>query len=105
LIQLRLLSHYIVITIHTLKLIQVLLLVHKILLLDFGPEFSFLNPNFQTNLTGYTANSVKLLCQMVSGDTQPNPILWREIDITSAMTLTNGCVTVSGMTGNNIPNF
>ena len=65
----------------------------------FGPEFSFLNPNFQTNLTGYTANSVKLLCQMVSGDTQPNPILWREIDITSAMTLTNGCVTVSGMTG------
>jgi hypothetical protein len=25
--------------------------------------------------------------------------LWREIDITSAMTLTNGCVTVSGMTG------
>jgi hypothetical protein len=25
--------------------------------------------------------------------------LWKEIDITSAMTLTNGCVTVSGMTG------
>jgi len=67
----------------------------------FGPEFSFLNPSFQTNLTGYTANSIKLLCQIVSGDTQPNPILWREIDITSEISGSsiNNYLTMSGLTG------
>jgi hypothetical protein len=67
----------------------------------FGPEFSFLNPNFQSNLTGYTANSIKLLCQIVSGDTQPNPILWREIDITSEISGSsiNNYLTMSGLTG------
>jgi len=67
----------------------------------FGPEFSFLNPSFQSNLTGYTANSIKLLCQIVSGDTQPNPILWREIDITSEISGSsiNNYLTMSGLTG------
>ena len=67
----------------------------------FGPEFSFLNPSFQTNLTGYTANSIKLLCQIVSGDTQPNPILWREIDVTNEISGSsiNNYLTMSGLTG------
>jgi hypothetical protein len=67
----------------------------------FGPEFSFLNPNFESNLTGYTANSIKLLCQIVSGDTQPNPISWKEIDITSEISGSsiNNYLTMSGLTG------
>jgi hypothetical protein len=67
----------------------------------FGPEFSFLNPYFETNLSGYTANSVKLLCQMVTGTTKPNPTSWREIDITSEISGSsiNNYLTMSGLTG------
>ena len=67
----------------------------------FGPEFSFLNPNFETNLSGYTANSVKLLFQMVTGTTKPNPIAWKEIDITSEISGSsiNNYITMSGLTG------
>jgi hypothetical protein len=67
----------------------------------FGPEFSFLNPYFETNLSGYTANSVKLLCQMVIGDTKPNPTSWREIDITGEISGSsiNNYLTMSGLTG------
>jgi len=67
----------------------------------FGPEFSFLNPNFESNLTGYTANSVKLLCQMVTGTKKPNPTAWKEIDITSEISGSsiNNYLTMSGLTG------
>jgi len=67
----------------------------------FGPEFSFLNPYFETNLSGYTANSVKLLCQMVTGTTKPNPTSWREIDITNEISGSsiNNYLTMSGLTG------
>ena len=66
----------------------------------FGPEFGFLNSNF-TNLSGYSANSIKLLCQMVTGDTRPTPTAWREIDITPEISATtiNGYLTMSGITG------
>jgi hypothetical protein len=67
----------------------------------FGPEFSFLNPYFETNISGYTANSVKLLCQMVIGDTKPNPTSWKEIDITNEISGSsiNNYLTMSGLTG------
>jgi len=67
----------------------------------FGPEFSFLNPYFETNISGYTANSVKLLCQMVTGTTKPNPTSWREIDITNEISGSsiNNYLTMSGLTG------
>jgi len=67
----------------------------------FGPEFSFLNPYFETNLSGYTANSVKLLCQMVTGTTKPNPTSWREIDITNEISgsSVNNYLTMSSLTG------
>jgi hypothetical protein len=67
----------------------------------FGPEFSFLNPYFETNISGYTANSVKLLCQMVTGDTKPNPTSWKEIDITNEISGSsiNNYLTMSGLTG------
>ena len=71
----------------------------------FGPEFGFLNqpvaPFTSVDLSGYSANSIKLLCQMVTGDTRPSPTGWREIDITSEISGTsiNGYLTMSGITG------
>jgi hypothetical protein len=64
----------------------------------FGNEFPFLS---EGSLSGYSANSYKLLCQIVSGDTQPSPTAWREIDFTSEISGSsiNGYLTVSGLTG------
>ena len=62
----------------------------------FGGEFGFLGVN---EFTGYTATSMKIICQMVTGDTRPSPTLWRQIDVTSAMTLSNGFITQSALTG------
>jgi hypothetical protein len=70
----------------------------------FGPEFGFLTQHTGStpnNLSGYSANSIKLLCQMVTGDTRPSPTAWREIDITSEISATtvNGYLTQAGITG------
>jgi hypothetical protein len=70
---------------------------------QFGNEFPYLNSNWSSsNVSGFSANSVKLLVQKVSGDTRPSPTNWREIDVTSdiSSTLVNGYLTVSGLTGN-----
>jgi hypothetical protein len=64
----------------------------------FGNEFPFLT---EGALSGYSANSFKVLCQLVSGTTQPTPSEWREIDFTSEIsgTSVNGYLSVSGLTG------
>ena len=64
----------------------------------FGNEFPFLS---EGTLSGYSANSFKVICQLVSGTTQPSPTAWREIDFTSEISGTsiNGYLTVSGLTG------
>jgi len=62
----------------------------------FAGEFNFLGTN---QFTGYTATSMKIICQLVSGDTRPSPTAWRQIDVTSAMTLSNGYITQSSLTG------
>lgn len=64
----------------------------------FGNEFPFLS---EGALSGYSANSFKVLCQLVSGTTQPSPTSWREIDFTSEISgsSVNGYLTVSGLTG------
>lgn len=67
----------------------------------FGAEFPFLNPNFGSNFTGFTANSIKLIVQMVTGDTKPSSTGWYEIDVTSEFTgsTVGGYLTQSGLTG------
>jgi len=71
----------------------------------FGPEFGFLNqPSGSltvSDLSGYTANSIKLLCQIVTGDTRPSSTAWKEIDVTSEISGSsiNGYLTMSGLTG------
>ena len=64
----------------------------------FGSEFPFLSDG---SLSGFSANSIKLICQIVSGSTLPNPAGWIEIDVTSEIsgTTSNGYLTVSGLTG------
>ena len=62
----------------------------------FGAEFNFLS---QVEFSGYSANSMKLLCQIVTGDTRPSPTAWRVIDVTTGMTLTNGYITQDAITG------
>ena len=62
----------------------------------FGANFPFLG---QSSLSGFTATSMKLLCQLVVGDSRPLPTAWREIDVTSQLTLTNGFITESSLTG------
>jgi hypothetical protein len=52
----------------------------------FGPEFQFLNSSFSSSsLTGFAANTMKLLVQKVTGDTRPVPTGWYEIDVTSSL--------------------
>jgi hypothetical protein len=65
----------------------------------FGNEFPFLQQG--TTLSGFSANSIKLLCQVVTGSTQPSPTAWREIDVTSEVSATtvNGYLTVESITG------
>jgi hypothetical protein len=69
----------------------------------FGDEFPFLSDGsfFDVTLTGFSATSLKLICQLVVGDAQPSPTLWKEIDVTSEISATtiNGYLTVSGLTG------
>ena len=65
----------------------------------FGNEFPFLQQG--TTLSGFSANSIKLLCQVVTGSTQPSPTAWREIDVTNEITAStvNGYLTVESITG------
>ena len=61
----------------------------------FGDEFPFMG---EDPLTGFTATSMKLLVQKVSGDTKPTSTAWREIDVTDQLNLVNGFIPVSEVT-------
>jgi len=63
----------------------------------FGNEFPFLGTG---STEGFTATSMKIICQLVSGDTRPQPNLWREIDVTDQLsgTTINDFITASGIT-------
>lgn len=63
----------------------------------FGNEFPFLGTG---STTGYTASDFKVLCQIVSGDTRPDPTLWRVIDLTDQLSgsTVGGYINSSGMT-------
>jgi hypothetical protein len=69
----------------------------------FGSEFPFLSDGSFADgvLSGFSANSIKLICQIVTGDAQPSPTLWKEINVTNLISgsTINGYLTVSGITG------
>ena len=62
----------------------------------FAGEFGFLGTD---EFSGYTATSMKIICQMVTGDTRPSPTAWKQIDVTTAMTLSNGFIVQNSITG------
>ena len=69
-------------------------------LFRFGNEFPFLNPQFGTTPSGFTANSLKILAQKVASGTRPTPTAWREIDMSSQLSATTvgGYLTPTGLT-------
>ena len=77
----------------------------KNLAVQFGSEFKFLNQPLNTytsaDLSGYSANSMKLLVQITNKDERPLPTAWKEIDVTSEISGSsiNGYITMSGITG------
>jgi hypothetical protein len=69
----------------------------KNLAVRFGDEFKFLSNT--GGITGFTATSMKILCQIVSGDTRPLPNEWREIDVTDLVLTDDGVITSQSITG------
>jgi hypothetical protein len=66
------------------------------IIVRFGNEFPFMIEEMDVQPSGFTCTNVKLICQKVSGDTRPDPMLWREIDVTSAITANTGSINISG---------
>ncbi len=64
----------------------------------FGDEFKFLTEDL-TDFTGFTATSMKIIFQMTGLNQRPNPSNWKEYDVTSLLTLSNGYITTSSLTG------
>ena len=60
------------------------------------------SPGFTNSLHWFSANSLKLIFQIVIWDAQPSPTTWKEIDVTNEISgsTINGYLTVSGITGN-----
>jgi hypothetical protein len=67
----------------------------KNLSVRFGNEFPFLS---SPSLSGFSATSMKLICQVVEGDQRPSPTEWREIDVTSQV-ISGGIITAQAIIG------
>lgn len=63
----------------------------------FGNEFPFLIEDMGNQPSGFTCTNVKLICQKVTDGTRPDPTLWREIDVTSAITANTGSINIGPM--------
>lgn len=63
----------------------------------FGNEFPFLIEEMGNQPSGFTCTNVKLICQKVTDGTRPDPTLWREIDVTSAITANTGSINIGPM--------
>ena len=64
----------------------------------FGNEFPFMNTD-SMSFTGFSAQSMKIIFQLVEGNGRPSPTDWREYDVTSGLTLDSGYITVESITG------
>ena len=67
----------------------------------FGPEFKFLNQNWGSSFTGFSANKIQIIYQIVTGTTRPVSTAWKIFDATNEISATtvNGFITMSGLTG------
>ena len=64
----------------------------------FGDEFPFMSED-PTTFEGFTATSMKLIYQIVEGNSRPLPTDWKEIDVTSQLTLTGPYITSESIVG------
>ena len=64
----------------------------------FGDEFPFMSED-PTTFEGFTATSMKLIYQIVEGNARPLPTDWKEIDVTSQLTLTGSYITSESIVG------
>ena len=60
----------------------------------FGNEFPFLVEEMGIKPSGYTCTNLKLICQKVTDGTRPDPMQWREIDVTAAITGNTGSINI-----------
>jgi hypothetical protein len=65
----------------------------------FGDEFPFLNTDFVTTPSGFCASEFYILAQLVNTGERPAADAWKQIDFTGDITLVNGLIPVSGITG------
>ena len=65
-------------------------------IIRFGNEFPFLLEDMGSQPSGFTCNSVKLICQKVTTGERPDPMGWVQIDVTSAITANTGSINISG---------
>lgn len=65
----------------------------------FGDEFPFLNTDFVTTPSGFCANEFYILAQLVNTGERPVADAWKQIDFTGDISLVNGLIPVSGITG------
>jgi hypothetical protein len=65
------------------------------IIVRFGNEFPFLIEEMDVQPSGFTCTNVKLICQKVENGSRPDPMLWREIDVTSAITANTGSINIS----------
>jgi hypothetical protein len=65
-------------------------------IIRFGNEFPFLIEDMGLQPSGFTCNSVKLICQKVTTGERPDPMSWVEVDVTSAITANTGSINISG---------
>jgi hypothetical protein len=65
------------------------------IIVRFGNEFPFLIEDMNVQPSGFTCTNVKLICQKVINGERPDPMLWKEIDVTSAITANTGSINIS----------
>jgi len=66
-------------------------------IIRFGNEFPFLIEDMGSQPSGFTCNSVKLICQKVNTGERPDPMGWVEVDVTSAITANTGSINISAL--------
>ena len=60
----------------------------------FGNEFPFLIEEMGLQPSGFTCTNVKLICQKVTTGERPDPMLWKEIDVTSVISANTGSINI-----------
>jgi hypothetical protein len=64
-----------------------------------GNEFPFLNTDYVTTPSGFCASEFYILAQLTNTGDRPEADAWKKIDFTSDITMVNGLIPVSGITG------